>query len=373
MLEINKLPIGKSMDRDLFDDHGNLLIASGTELSEALIESLKRRGIEKLVVEAPGEEVSAGSEEFESPSININQLESFLSEHGIEPAVSDFVRHKCSEALSNCFTQLEGGGIADVLPLEAVAQEITEQILSNSQVALTLADLILVDPGLHAHSVNVMILFLMMSRAMGHPVKLIHDHSTAALMHDIGRIILRAQNPKKSPTDIDLEHSEAGYNYLWNLGNISDSALKMVMNHHERYDGHGYPRKIKGTMLSDWDQILILANTYDNLTWDRGTGMRSGFHTALSSIIMDGAKAVRKGIIRAAIQTFGHYPPGSWVKLNNGEIGLVTSAHPGSPLKPTITVVYDSLGRRHSKPKFLDLTHTQSTYIVGPVAVQTRT
>ena len=369
MLEIDKLPTGRSMDRDLLDEEGNLLVAAGTELTPHLLETLKRRGVEKLAVETPDLEEEPEPEEVDSPVFSINQIESFLAEHGIEPAVSSFVRKQCSEALDKCFRDLEENGIADVSIIHDIVQEITEEILSNTQVAFTLADLILVDPGLHSHSVNVLILFLIISSAMGHPVKLIRDHSTAALLHDIGRIIMRSDRKKKSEAEIDQEHPEAGYNYLWNLGNIGESALKMVMNHHERYDGHGYPRQIKGTMLSDWDQILILANTYDNLIWNRETGIRSGFHEALSSIIKDGTKSVRKGIIRTAIQTFGHYPPGSWVKLNSGEIGLVASAHPGSPLKPTITVIYDSAGRKHSRPKLLDLTHSQNAYILGSVSV----
>jgi HD-GYP domain-containing protein (c-di-GMP phosphodiesterase class II) len=154
------------------------------------------------------------------------------------------------------------------------------------------------------------------------------------------------------------------------MGGMPESALRMVMNHHERYDGNGFPRKLKGTMLSDWDQILILANAYDNLTWDHETGVRSGFHQALRLIIQDGSKYVRKGIIRTVISTLGHYPPGSWVRMSNGEIALVTKAHPGSPLKPEVSLMYDPAGKRYTKPKFLDLTHSQSTYISGSVEVQ---
>ena len=170
--------------------------------------------------------------------------------------------------------------------------------------------------------------------------------------------------------DEDIEHTEAGYSYLWNMGGISQSALKMVMNHHERYDGGGYPRGLKGTGISDWDQLLILANTYDSLTLNRETGVRSGFHAALTTLIQDGNKYVRKGILRTAVQTIGHYPPGSWVKINTGEIGLVTKAHPGSPLKPLLSVMYDGAGKRQTKPRQLDLMHSQSAYITGPVPVE---
>ncbi len=374
LLEVDKLPIGKKTDRDLLDEEGRLLIASGTVLTAPMIEALKRRGIEKLAVEPTGEEEQKAVEAEAVPRVSVQQIQSFLETGAVEPVVSEFVRRRCSEVLADSFRELESEGQIDVVGVHETAQQVTEEVLSSPQVSLTLADLILIDPGLHAHSVNVLIIFLLISKAMGHPAQLIRDHATAALMHDIGRIVLRrgaaASGMPLSEEDERSEHTEAGYSYLWNMGGISESALKMVMNHHERYDGMGYPRGLKGTRLSDWDQILIMANTYENLTWNKQTGLRAGFHEALSSIIQDGSRIARKGIVRAVIQAFGHYPPGSWVKMNTGDIALVTKAHPGSPLKPQVSVMYDAEGKRHTRPRFLDLSHSQTTYILGPVTVE---
>jgi putative nucleotidyltransferase with HDIG domain len=373
MLEVDKLPIGKTLDRDLMDSEGGLLVAAGTVLTPLLIESIKRRGIEKLAIktaEELGEPVKA---QVEIPPVSIGEIDTWIAEGGIEPAVTEFVRKKCRESVRSCFDSLENEGTFSLGEAENSAAEVVTEVLSRPNLALTISDMILMDPSLHAHSVNVLILFLILARAMGHPGQLIRDHSTAALLHDIGRIVFRrahiSSGLKLNPKDEDLEHTETGYAYLWNFGGFSQSALKMVMNHHERYDGKGYPRALKGTNLTDWDQLLILANTFDNLTWNRQTGIRSGFHDALSSMIQNGSKYVRKGIITAAVQTFGYYPPGSWVKLNNGEVGIVSKAHPGSPLKPVVSVFYGEDNRRLSKPKMIDLGHSQSAYIQSSVNV----
>jgi HD-GYP domain-containing protein (c-di-GMP phosphodiesterase class II) len=376
MLEVDKLPIGKSLDRDLLDDNGSLLVAAGTELTQKLIEGLKRRGIDKLAIESAELVEEEKPKDQQAPVVSYRQISKSLAQSGIEPAVSEFVRQQCLETISSSFRDLEDNGVLDLAEVHKVADRVTEEILSSPQVAMTLADLILADPGLHAHSVNVLILFLMIARAMGHPAQLIRDHAAAVLIHDVGRIVLRrtaqVSQSENNPEDEDSGHTEAGYAYLWNMGGFNESALKMVMNHHERYDGKGYPRAIKGTKLTDWDQILILANTYDLLTLDKTTGLRSGFHEALGTIIQDGSRFARKGIIRAVIQTFGHYPPGSWIKMNNGEIGMVTKAYPGSPLKPQVSILFESSGKKHPRPRFIDLMHTQNVYIVGPANVETR-
>jgi len=377
MIELDKLPVGKEVERDLLSEDGQLLIASGTVLTEPLIQSLQRRGISKLAVRSAEIDEPGEAEEHDGFTINIAQITGYVAESGIEPIVSEYVRKQCATAVEKSFRDLEKDGALDVREVDEAASQVTEEVLSKPQIALSMADLILMDKSLHAHSVNVLIMFLMIARAMGHPAGLIREHASAALLHDIGRIVLRhsrvSSGLKPDDEREDLEHPEAGYAYLWNVGGFSESSLKMVMNHHERYDGRGYPRKIKGTGLSDWDQILILANTYDMLTWDRATGIRKDFHKALGTIIQDGGKFARKGIVRAVIKTFGHYPPGSYVKMNNGEIGMVTRAYPGSPLKPQVSLIYDPSGRRHSKPRQLELVHNQSSYIIGPAQVEVRT
>jgi HD-GYP domain-containing protein (c-di-GMP phosphodiesterase class II) len=375
MLEVDKLPAGKAIERDLLDENGTMLVAGGTILTPALIESIKRRGIDKLAVRTAEEEAKPRPSEPEIPAVSVREVEAFFADAGVEPAVSQVVRSKCRDAMENCFRRLEEDGVCTLNEADASAAEIANEILSKPSLAPSLCDLILVDPSLHSHSVNVLVIFLMLARAMGHPAQLVKDHASGALLHDIGRIVLRQPElrggPALTPEEEDQRHAEAGYSYLWNAGGFGQSALKMVMNHHERYDGKGYPRGLKGTILSDWDQLLILANTFDNMTWNRETGVRSGFHQALTSLIQDGSKYVRKGIVSAVIQTFGYYPPGSWIRLSNGEIGIVSKAHPGSPLKPTVAICYDEGGRRLTRPRFVDLSDAQTAYIQGPVTVET--
>lgn len=374
MIEVDKLPVGQTLDIDLVDDEDRLLIAAGTVLTASLLESVKQRGIQKLAIRTVDTVKTEPEPQVEIPAIGISEIESYIAEAEIEPAVSSFVRDKCKSAVIECFKNLEESGTITYTEVEESAMTIAGEILSKPSLALALTDLLMVDSGLHAHSVNVLILFLIVARAMGYPAQFIKDHAPAVLLHDIGRIVFRRINAssgiKRSQEEEDREHTESGYAYLWNLGGINQSALKMVINHHERFDGKGYPRGLKGTMLSDWDQLLIFSNTYDNLTWNRETGVRSGFHDALTTLIREGSKYVRKGIITTAIQTFGYYPPGSWVKLNNGEIGIVSKAHPGSPLKPFVTVIYSEDGKKLGKPKFVNLASNQNAYIKSPVSIQ---
>jgi len=374
MIEVDKLPVGKSLGRDLLDEEGRLLVAAGTVLTSSLIESIKARGIEKVAVKAAEEIPKEEEKEPEVEPISVLEVESFVNEQDLEPVVSKFVRERCRAALVECFEALEKEGTFVGQEAISASVEIAGEVLSRPSLAPTLADIILVDPSLHAHSVNVLVIFLMLARAMGYPGQLIKEHAPMALLHDIGRIVVKRTDAtlgmKRASADEEREHPEIGSSYLWNFGGINQSALNMVRNHHERYDGGGYPRGLKGTSLSDWDQLLIFANTFDNLVWNRETGVRSGFYKALATLIQDGAKYVRRGIVGVAVQTFGNYPPGSWVRLNTGEIGVVTRAYAGSPLKPLVGIFYGKDGKRLSRPKVADLSSNSNFYIHSPIDVE---
>ena len=198
MLEVDKLPVGKTLDRDLLDETGLLLVAAGTVLSPSLIDSIKRRGIQKLAVRTVEEAEETPIDRAEVPPVSIREVEAFVLESGIEPALAPFIRDSCQKAIKECFKNIEASGTFSLPEAENSAMEVASEILSKPNAALSLADLILIDPGLHAHSVNTLVLFLMIARAMGHPASMIKEHATGALLHDIGRIALRQKNAGSS-------------------------------------------------------------------------------------------------------------------------------------------------------------------------------
>ncbi|MEY3807645.1 MAG: hypothetical protein RI893_621 [Pseudomonadota bacterium] len=98
----------------------------------------------------------------------------------------------------------------------------------------------------------------------------------AAQMHDVGKIAIVDSVLKKTEhftleDRIEMEfHTVAGYNILTGSGiSLLDFAAEIALCHHERFDGKGYPQKLKGTEIPISARIVALADFFDALTMDR--------------------------------------------------------------------------------------------------------
>ena len=102
----------------------------------------------------------------------------------------------------------------------------------------------------------------------------VNDLKTAGLMHDIGKIgidehILNKPNKlNKNEWDEIKRHPEIGYRILSSVNEFSEVA-EYVLEHHERWDGQGYPRGLKGKKISLQARVIAFADAYDAMTSDR--------------------------------------------------------------------------------------------------------
>jgi putative nucleotidyltransferase with HDIG domain len=96
----------------------------------------------------------------------------------------------------------------------------------------------------------------------------------AALLHDIGKLetpdrILRKAGPLDDSEWVEMrKHPEVGARILRRLRKF-DEEIEVVLSHHERLDGSGYPRGLVGDQIPDGARILAVADTYDSLVSDR--------------------------------------------------------------------------------------------------------
>ena len=72
-------------------------------------------------------------------------------------------------------------------------------------------------------------------------------------------------------------------------------------------------------------------------------------------------------MIKAFLNQISFFPLGSYVKLNDRSVGRVSNTHPGFPLKPTVEIIYDSLGSKLQKPRTVDLSQQILLYVTGSV------
>lgn len=151
----------------------------------------------------------------------------------------------------------------------------------------------------------------------------------------------------------------------------SESLAEMVLHHHEREHGQGFPQGLSGAAIHPQAKILGLVDTYTGLTLPASLepGLRP--HEAVREIVRSKHEAFPAALIKALLNEISVFPPGTLVRLNTGEVSCVIAVNRNHPLRPRVEV-YDAQGRRLATPKILDLAEAPFLYITGPVAEQER-
>ncbi|GAB3679122.1 cyclic di-GMP phosphodiesterase [Salinisphaera aquimarina] len=209
------------------------------------------------------------------------------------------------------------------------------------------------------HSMNVCTLAIALATYVGESEQSVHEMGVGALLHDVGKIKVPISilNKPGKLTDQELaemrRHPEYGYEILKNGSNLSPESLEIVIAHHERMDGGGYPRKLVGDQISYYSQLVAIADVYDAITSDRV--YQDGRSPADAMKIMrDATGHLNPELLGRFIESLGAYPIGSLVELNTGEVGFVVPTAERQE-RPTVLIVLDHRKRRYFPQRVRDL------------------
>lgn len=229
-----------------------------------------------------------------------------------------------------------------------MAENIIEDILNRRDVVLALVDVRSMKNYIYSHSVNVAVISLIMGMALKFSKKKLEVLCIGALIHDIGKSLL----PKRLvDTEINQEelseeekelmrnHPRIGYKYLSATYNINSLSKLIVLQHHERPDGLGYPDGLSSENIIEMSKIVSIADAYDNLSTDH-PGKRAMFPSDVLEYLMSNAGTLFDyELISIFCRIIIPYPKGTLVKLSTGEIAKVEETIPNFPLRPIIRIL----------------------------------
>ena len=245
------------------------------------------------------------------------------------------------EVEKNLFTQ----------PAETVHQatllvkQIADSILCAPELAIHVMGDRMGGEELYFHSLNVTMLSLMVARDLRLPPEVIGPLGMGALFHDIGRkeipnrILLKLEPLTQAERHLYEMHCQYGVEMAQRLG-FAPPIVAIIREHHELYDGSGYPQKLKGDAIGLLSRIVALANHYDELCNPVNIANALTPHEALSLMFAKLRSKFDPKLLQVFIRCLGVYPPGTIVQLSNGVIGMIATVNTQKPMKPMI-VIYD--------------------------------
>ncbi len=237
-------------------------------------------------------------------------------------------------------------------PTESVGQathligQIVESILSVPELAVHVMGDKSGGEELYFHSLNVTMLSLIMAHDLKLPQDVISALGVGALFHDIGRREIPKQIlMKKDPlTKAERNFYELHCQYGVKLGEqllLAPASLAIIGEHHEYFDGSGYPNKRVGESIGLPSRIVVIANHYDELCNPVNAADALTPHEALSTMFTKQRSKFDLRLLQVFVRGLGVYPPGTIVQLSNGMIGMVATINTARPMKPML-VVYDA-------------------------------
>lgn len=194
------------------------------------------------------------------------------------------------------------------------------------------------------HCANTMVLALLLARALGMPAAQLHAVGVAALLHDVGKVMLPAYvgEPGGRLGDAELRsyQSHVGLSVeLCQRMGWGAEVIQAVAQHHEMADGSGFPLRLQGPSLAREGQIIALVNAYDRLCNPLHGAASFTPHEALSQLYARQRPCFDPAVLGAFIRMMGIYPPGSLVQLTDGRYAKVmVSAASTHPLRPGVQV-----------------------------------
>ncbi len=342
---------GMVLCRDIYDNYGNILIYQGTRLTLENIDVLGRLGGGEIFIrdhrvdDVPVSSMIPGRIEGE----NIRQLRD-LMDHA-----SDALRNQSSTKLATD-------------RLETAVFSMVEQLFPVTMGEVNASGCYANRDYDFAHPIQTAELALAIARQLGASEAELHQLGIAAVLQNIGYLALPNGILEEPATLTKIEthemqqHAQYGFQILQDYTNLDSDTLQTVFQHHERWDGSGYPRGLQGDSISRDARILALADTYYALVSRRPHRSANKPHEALEFIMAYNGELFDPKLVSVFIKLIQTYPTGVMVNLNTGEAGIIIGAHPGMSSRPIIRICYDKNHNEWAKPFDLDLSDPQQQH-----------
>jgi putative nucleotidyltransferase with HDIG domain len=253
---------------------------------------------------------------------------------------------------------------------EELVDKIVSSILDAPELAIHVMSDMLGGEEMYFHSLNVTMLSLMVARDIKLPTEVVSSLGLGALFHDVGRreipakVLMKTEPWSQAERRLYELHCEYGVAIGRKLG-FNPAALSIIAEHHEFYDGSGYPKRLKADTIGLLSRIVAIANHYDGLCNPVNIANAMTPHEALSQMFAHQRGLFDPKLLQVFIRCLGVYPPGTIVQLANGLIGMVATINTAQPMKPMI-VVYDAQVPK-DEAILVDMAHDMDTNIAKAI------
>jgi HD-GYP domain len=326
---------------NLYGKSGEILLTKGTLLTKAYLISISRLKYNGLYID------DDSSKDIEI----VNVIDEDLRRQTVNGIKNIFIAASDSKSFAT----------KTLKNIESLVESIVDEVMKNQNVVVNMVDIKVFDDYTYYHSVNVAVLSIVMGVALHFERRELHNLCLGALLHDIGKVFVSKEilNKEGDLTNEEFEevkkHPRLGYDYMEQTLKLPNAVMTAILDHHEKYDGTGYPDGRTSKKISLFGKIIALTDVYDALTSDRPYKKAILPSEAFELIMGSSGVHFEPDLVNIFLRKIAPYPIGTIVKLSNDYSGIVVENHEDFCLRPTIKVLQDK--GKDVIPFKIDLVH----------------
>lgn len=237
------------------------------------------------------------------------------------------------------------GQSLDIQAAEAAIHSLAETLEHNLAALVWLTRIKQQDDYTAEHCINVAVLAMGLAYALEWPREEIELAGMAGLLHDLGKMRVDSAILNKpgrlTPDEYEhlKTHTTLGYELLRRDPDVPAPVTQVVLDHHERPDGQGYPNARAAHEVGPLSSLVAVVDSYDAITSNRVYDAARSHHEALGILWRQRDKQFDATLVEAFIQFMGWVTPGTLVRLSTGDIAVVIQANHGRRLKPVVRLL----------------------------------
>lgn len=265
----------------------------------------------------------------------------------VELEDADQAYKRLEAGITAVMDDLNQGGKLDIDKLADGVDTLVESITRNPSAVPWIMELRRKSDYSYQHALGCAVWAATFGRHLGLEREDLRDLAMGGLLCDIGKLhlpnALLAQRSVLADADWEMlrSHVIEGCGIVENTPGLPASVIEMVAHHHERHDGSGYPRGLRGVEIPIFARIIGLIDSYDAMTSVRPHAPSRSPHQAVMELYDCRDRLFQAELVEQFIRTSGIYPTGSLVELSNGTVGVVMSVHSLKRLRPCVMLLLD--------------------------------
>lgn len=326
--------------QNVYGANGSLIVKAGMTINAKLVNVLNNNKIMSLYVTDDLTEQIKKEFNLEDQFDLKDVIDPHLRRTFNQNIKKRFEAFKESKGLSRYSD--EGNDLLNMI--NHIASKIVGELSFKKDPMVSLTDIKHLDIYDYEHSVNTAVLSVLTGLNMGYNERDLLILAKGSLLMNIGNeFVMQSINKKTEPlneNELSLlkKHTIVGRELLADNTTIEGHVKNIVLNHHERLDGSGYPRGIRAGSIDKYSKIVMIADVYDAMTSDRVHRKAYSPNEALE-FIMGASGLFDHKSTTAFTRNIIPYPIGEYIALSNGDTGLVIDNNKNLPLRPVVRVL----------------------------------